>query len=203
MNVGRPKDLVKRKLILDAAKALFLRQGFHGSSMNQIALEAGVSKLTIYNHFQDKTSLFTCAIAETCEESLSAHPILLDQNSDFSAVLYQLCELALKIINLPEAIKLEHLLLDLASEQNPLAEPFYKASHQRLFLVWTQFFKQAIQFKFIRADSVEKQTHLILSLLLGHRYHEVLLGVRAIPTAQESKQIIQDAIELFLLKYQI
>ena len=203
MNVGRPKDLSKRKQILEAAKTLFLRHGFHGSSMNQIALEAGVTKLTIYNHFQDKTTLFACAIAETCEASINTRPIHLDQHSDFSEVLYQVCALALNIVNLPEAIKLEHLLLELAAEQNPLAEPFYNASHRRLFSVWTDFFRQAIELKFIQEGSVEQQTQLLLSLLLGHRHHEVLLGVRDVPTAEQADQIIRDAMEIFLLKYQL
>lgn len=202
-NVGRPKDLEKRALILHAAKALFLKHGFHGSSMNQIAKLAGVTKLTVYNHFQDKENLFTCAIAQTCEESIKARPIVLHQHSNFKEALYQLCDLALKIINLPEALKLEHLLLELAAEQNPLALPFYNASHKRLFLVWSDFLAQAVEFGFIRADSIEKQCNLLLSLLLGHRHHEVLLGVRAVPTSSECHDIINDAIELFLLKYQI
>lgn len=202
MNIGRPKDLQKQKQILKAAKSLFLKHGFHGSSMNQIAAEAGVTKLTVYNHFQDKVTLFSCAIAEACEESIHAWPIVLTQNSDFKAALWQVCELALSIVNLPEAIKLEHLLLELAAEQNPLAKPFYEASHERLCAVWTGFLQQAIQFNFIVADDVDKQTQLLLSLLLGHRHHEVLLGVRAVPDQTERKQIIQDSIELFLLKYQ-
>ena len=203
MNVGRPKDLSKRKKILEAAKTLFLSHGFHGSSMNQIAQEAGVTKLTIYNHFQDKTTLFACAIAETCEESLNTHPIHFDQHSDFKSVLYQVCELALNIVNLPEAIKLEHLLLELAAEKNPLAEPFYNASHRRLFHVWTDFFSRAIEYQCLPKAPVEKQTQLLLSLLLGHRHHEVLLGIREIPTPEEADQIIQETIEIFLLKYPI
>lgn len=201
-NVGRPKDLEKRAQILHAAKALFLTHGFHGSSMNQIAKSAGVTKLTVYNHFQDKENLFTCAIAQTCEESLKARPIVLQQNSNFKDAFYQMCELALKITNLPEAIKLEHLLLELAAEQNSLALPFYNASHKKLFVVWSDFFSQAIAFNFIQNDSIEKQIQLLLSLLLGHRHHEVLLGIRAVPTAQECHLIIMDSIELFLLKYQ-
>lgn len=51
---GRPKDLEKRARILQAAKAIFLKSGYHGTSMNLIAQEAGVTKLTVYNHFQDK-----------------------------------------------------------------------------------------------------------------------------------------------------
>lgn len=203
MKIGRPKDLEKRKDILKAAKTLFLAQGFHGSSMNQIAQEAGVTKLTVYNHFQDKTNLFTCSIAETCEESINARPVHLDETIDFNQALYQLCDLALSIINLPEAIKLEHLLLELAAEKNPLAKPFYEASHQRLCAVWFDFLEQATALKFIQKDDLEKQMQLLLSLLLGHRHHEVLLGVRARPNESEKHQIILNAIELFMLKYQI
>lgn len=201
MNIGRPKDLEKRKSILDAAKNLFLMHGYHGSSMNQIAAEAQVSKLTVYNHFQDKDTLFTCAIEETCKASIDAHAIILNTQSDFRTALYQVCELALSITNLPEAIKLEHLLLELAAERNPLAQRFYEASHARIFAVWTGFFQQAHQLNLIKQHNVEQQTQLLLSLLLGHRHHEVLLGVRAVPTPEECQQIIQETIEIFILKY--
>ncbi len=60
---GRPKDLGKRASILEAAKRLFLEQGYQGVSMDQIATAAGVSKLTVYSHFGDKETLFSDAIA--------------------------------------------------------------------------------------------------------------------------------------------
>ena len=41
---GRPKDPAKRQAILDAAKALFLAQGFSGTSMDAVAAEAGVTR---------------------------------------------------------------------------------------------------------------------------------------------------------------
>ncbi|OTG85094.1 TetR/AcrR family transcriptional regulator [Acinetobacter sp. ANC 4648] len=198
---GRPKDLEKRKQILQASKALFLKNGYHGSSMNQIAKEAGVTKLTVYNHFKDKENLFTCAIEETCEESISARPLTLEADCNFQQAFFHACELALNVIYLPEALKLEHLLLELAAEQNPLALQFYNASHQRMCLVWQDFFQQAIQLGFIRVAEIEKQTDLILSLLLGLRHHEVLLGIRQPPTAFEKQYIILDSMELFLLKY--
>ena len=48
MNAGRPKDLEKRKRILEAAKMLFLECGYHGCSMNKIAQKADTSKLTAW-----------------------------------------------------------------------------------------------------------------------------------------------------------
>ena len=41
---------------------MFTQHGFDGVSMDQIAAEAGVSKLTVYSHFGDKDALFVAAV---------------------------------------------------------------------------------------------------------------------------------------------
>ncbi|AZM39697.1 TetR/AcrR family transcriptional regulator [Acinetobacter sp. WCHA39] len=199
---GRPKDLEKRAKILQAAKSIFLKMGYHATNMNQIAKEAGVTKLTVYNHFQDKANLFICAIEESCEESIRAKQFELTPESDFRQALYLMCQRALSIIYLPEALKLDCLLFELAAEQSPLTQQFFDASHTRMCHVWCDFFEQAIAFKFIQADAPLKQTELIISLMLGIRHQQVLLGLAPVPTANEIDQIIQHAIEIFLLKYQ-
>ncbi len=198
---GRPKDLEKRARILQAAKAIFLKSGYHGTSMNQIAQEAGVTKLTVYNHFQDKVNLFICAITETCEETLCTKQFDLDTSADFYQTLFIVCSRALQIIYSPEALKLDHVLLELAAEQNPLALQFFEASHTRMENQLAEFFQKAAQLGFIQADDPIYQTELLLTLLLGVRHHMVLLGITAAPNAQELEQIIRDAINLFLLKY--
>lgn len=198
---GRPKDLEKRARILQAAKAIFLKSGYHGTSMNQIAQEAGVTKLTVYNHFQDKVNLFICAITETCEETLDTKQFDLDTSADFYQTLFIVCSRALQIIYSPEALKLDHVLLELAAEQSPLALQFFDASHTRLQNQLAEFFQKAAELGFIQADDPTYQTELLLTLLLGVRHHKVLLGITAAPNAQELEQIIRDAIHLFLLKY--
>ena len=199
---GRPKDLEKRAKILQAAKSIFLKMGYHATNMNQIAKEAGVTKLTVYNHFQDKGNLFICAIEESCEESIRTKQFELTADSDFKQALQLMCQRALSIIYLPEALKLDCLLFELAAEQSPLTQQFFDASHTRMCHVWCDFFEQAIAFKFIQADAPLTQTELIISLMLGIRHQQVLLGLAPVPTADEIDQIIQHAIEIFLLKYQ-
>lgn len=199
---GRPKDLEKRARILQAAKSIFLKMGYHATNMNQIAKEAGVTKLTVYNHFQDKNNLFMCAIEESCEESIRAKQFQLTADSDFKQALRLMCQRALSIIYLPEALKLDCLLFELAAEQSPLTRQFFDASHTRMSHVWCDFFAQAIAFKFIQADELLKQTELIISLMLGIRHQQVLLGLAPVPTADEIDQMIEHAIEIFLLKYQ-
>lgn len=52
----------KPEQILQGAMQVFLRHGYAETSMDRVATEAGVSKHTIYNHFQGKEGLFVALI---------------------------------------------------------------------------------------------------------------------------------------------
>jgi TetR/AcrR family acrAB operon transcriptional repressor len=58
--VRRSKEdaLATRNSLLDAAERVFLAQGVAGTSLNDIALEAGTTRGAIYWHFRDKADLF-------------------------------------------------------------------------------------------------------------------------------------------------
>src|SRR5450755_2546846 len=58
----------KRLAILDAATTIFLRQGYLGTSMDEIAARAGVSKQTVYKHFADKERLFVEIVVANVDE---------------------------------------------------------------------------------------------------------------------------------------
>ncbi|CAM5243030.1 TetR/AcrR family transcriptional regulator [Streptomyces aurantiogriseus] len=64
-----PRAELKRQAIVRAARELFLRDGF-GVGMDAIAAEAGVSKVTVYNHFGSKEALFTAVITSALDEPL-------------------------------------------------------------------------------------------------------------------------------------
>jgi len=60
----------KRAAIETAAACVFLRDGFAGASMDAIAREAGVSKATLYSHFQGKDDLFGAIVRNNCQQML-------------------------------------------------------------------------------------------------------------------------------------
>ncbi|OGO26623.1 MAG: hypothetical protein A2136_09075 [Chloroflexi bacterium RBG_16_54_11] len=47
-----------RNAILQAAHDLFLKQGYHGTSMRQVASQAGIALGGLYNHFNSKEAVF-------------------------------------------------------------------------------------------------------------------------------------------------
>ena len=107
---GRPKDLEKRAAILAAAKRLFPLAGFEGTSMDAIAAEAGVSKLTVYSHFTDKETLFVAAIRERCTDQVPDALFDVDTSGPVRGQLVAIAHAFLNLITSPEAISLHRLL---------------------------------------------------------------------------------------------
>lgn len=60
----------RRRQILDVAIEAFARSGYHDTSMNAIAREAGVTKPVLYQHFASKHELFELLLAETGDNLL-------------------------------------------------------------------------------------------------------------------------------------
>jgi AcrR family transcriptional regulator len=91
----------KRVSILDAAAEVFCREGFSGACIDEIAIEACVSRQTVYNHYHEKETLFTAVVedvmtrmnailfstlstfpdtADNLQENLSAFAVRLTKN---------------------------------------------------------------------------------------------------------------------------
>jgi AcrR family transcriptional regulator len=58
----------RRAGILDAALAVFSARGYHPSSIDDIAREAGISKALIYEHFESKQGLYADLIERNAAE---------------------------------------------------------------------------------------------------------------------------------------
>ena len=83
--MGKPKKhydpdraAARRKQVLDAAEACFLRHCFHGTSMAAISRAAGMSVGHIYNYFSSKEAV----IAAMCEREMAR---LLSRFQDMAA----------------------------------------------------------------------------------------------------------------------
>jgi AcrR family transcriptional regulator len=69
---AKASAFLKREQILQGATRVFLQHGYAGTSMDRVAAQAGVSKQTIYSHFQDKEGLFTALIERVTTRQLQA-----------------------------------------------------------------------------------------------------------------------------------
>jgi AcrR family transcriptional regulator len=59
-----PPVSAKRELLLDTAWALFCKNGYRAVGIDTVLAEAGVAKMTLYNHFASKEDLIAAAMAK-------------------------------------------------------------------------------------------------------------------------------------------
>ena len=60
---GRLPRTARRAQLLDVALDVFVEQGYHSASMDEIAERAGVSKPVLYQHFPGKLDLYTALVS--------------------------------------------------------------------------------------------------------------------------------------------
>jgi AcrR family transcriptional regulator len=118
----------KRKAILEAALTAFLRSGYLGTSMDEIAAAASVSKQTVYKHFADKKRLFTAIVTGTVNEAGDAvydEVLGLGDSGDLEADLRDLARRELALVLQPRVLQLRRLVIGEAARFPELGRTFY------------------------------------------------------------------------------
>jgi AcrR family transcriptional regulator len=132
----------KRQAILDAALSLFADQGFHGTSVPQIASKAGVAAGTIYRYFDGKEAMVNVLYRHWRETVqlfvLDGFPLGASPREQFGAYWHRLADFAMKF---PKAIAfldfhhhqpyLDSKSLEAEKQGRATLRPFIEEAQQR------------------------------------------------------------------------
>lgn len=198
---GRPKDPAKREAILAAAQILFLSNGYEGSSMDAIAAQAGVSKLTLYSHFKDKEALFGEAVKSTCETRLPRKLFVIEDGSAISEVLLNIGQAFQALVNSPESVGLHRVMVAMATQNPALSRMFFEAGPQRLLVDLERLLIQANQRGMLHANEPMRAAEHFCSLIKGAAHFRLLIGCAEPPSSEEADRHVQDCIDLFMRAY--
>jgi TetR/AcrR family transcriptional regulator, cholesterol catabolism regulator len=89
---------LKKERILEAATQLFLRNGYHGCTMDQIAAAIGVTKPFVYYQFRDKREILAAISGYGAELSLSAIEDAELQGGSTTARMHWFCRRLTEIV---------------------------------------------------------------------------------------------------------
>lgn len=137
--MGRPADAAKREAIVAAARDAFFERGFAATSIEQIAADAGVSKVTVYNHFGDKRALFAAAVEEQCE--------IMRQNFDIAHIargtlrerLTMIGEAMVSFLSREEMIQFDRRIAAETEHDSEIGLAFLTAGPHRMKRAFTAF----------------------------------------------------------------
>ncbi len=129
---GRPADNAKREAILKAATASFFERGFAASAIEQIAADAGVSKVTVYSHFGDKRGLFSAAVEKRCEVMRGYLAITPVPSGTLRERLTAIGEAMVAFLSRPEMIQFERRIAAETETEPALGAAFLSAGPHRM-----------------------------------------------------------------------
>ena len=200
---GRPKDLGKRAAILEAAKQLFAREGFAGASMDKIAAEAGVSKLTVYSHFGDKEALFAAAIRAKCEEMMPADLFHLELKGPLRNQLKAIATGFFALVSSEEAISTHRMMLSPGNADDPLRKLFWEAGPKRTQEDFAAFLQARVDAGELEIPDVARATEQFFTLLKGELHTRMLCGLCARPQRVDVAAHLDACVDLFLRAYAV
>ncbi|MGN7738931.1 TetR/AcrR family transcriptional regulator [Pseudomonas sp. 22526] len=198
---GRPKDLAKRQAILEAAKTLFLNNGYANTSMDAVAAEAGVSKLTVYSHFNDKETLFSAAVMAKCEEQLPTLIFELPAGMPIESLLLNIARGFHLLINSEESLNLHRLMLALGSQDPKLSQIFFEAGPQRMLQGMERLLARIDQSGALSIDKPRNAAEHFFCLLKGAANFRLLYGCGEPLSEAAAEEHVREVVGLFMRAY--
>jgi TetR/AcrR family transcriptional repressor of mexJK operon len=200
-----PRQRRKRAEILHAAATVFLRKGYVGTSMDEIAALASVSKQTVYKHFADKERLFADLVHTTVKEA--SDPVheearRLRDTGDVEADLRDLARRQLAKVMQPGVLQLRRLVIGEAARFPELGRAFYELGPGRTIATLTTVFEQLAARGLLRLDdarlAAEHFNWLVMSVPLNRA---MLLGDDEPLADAELERYADAGVRVFLAAY--
>ena len=193
--------------ILPAAEAVFLQYGFLGTNMDTVAERAGVSKQTVYAHFQSKEALFievveamtggaATDIGEDVPEVLDDRPV-----ADY---LLNVAIDQLVIVMTPRLMRLRRMVIGEVERFPDLGRSLYVNGPIRSIKRVERALIHYGELGQIRASDPHEAATQFNWIIMGAPINRaMLLGDAGIPRRAELIRHAQEAVRIFVSAYRV
>lgn len=195
----------KRRAILDASLDAFLLGGYDAANLDAISAAAGVSKVTIYQHFGSKEGLFVALIEEQileAEHESDGHLSALGHSCDVGQDLRSFAREFLDTVMSPHLVAMRRLIVATAPRFPALAEAWFRSGPERGYETLTDLFRRLDEKGLLRVPDAGVAARAFTWLLLGAPLHEGMFRVNGEGSEPERRAALADeAVEVFLMAY--
>lgn len=195
----------KRKAILEAAMGVFLKSGYLGTSMDEIAALAQVSKQTVYKQFSGKESLFVeivTGMTDTARETVHKNVPELAESRDISEYLRMYAFRQLTVVLTPPIMQLRRLVIGEVSRFPELARILYERGPQRAIAAFANVLERLAARGLLTIDDLKTAASHFNWLVMSEPLNRaMLLGDEAIPKPAALRRHAAECVRVFLAAY--
>ncbi|MCG6114362.1 MAG: TetR/AcrR family transcriptional regulator [Mesorhizobium sp.] len=191
--------------ILSAASTLFLKDGFSGTSMDEVALAASVSKQTVYAHFRAKEALFVAVVrnmtrqaGDRVQEEVADPPT----DRDVEDFLLEFAISQLTIVMTPQLMQLRRLVIAEAERFPELGRALHEQGPGRSIRRLARAFAGYAEAGKLIVPEAQAAAAFFNWLVMGAPVNDaMLLGEGSILDRPAIRAHAEEAVRIFLSAY--
>ena len=196
-----PAATDRRSAYLAAAQRLFDRQGYVGTSMDQIVAEVGGSKATLYRHYPTKADLVAGLIEQVSASVGLRVDELAADDVPVAAALTAIGRAALRGVTSPEAIAVVRISLSERFRFPELAQVVWEHGPALTYDRFRTFLERRTASGELHVDDPQLAAEHFIAGLVGHLQPKVAMGIADPPDDAEVERRVAAAVTAFLAAY--
>lgn len=188
--------------ILQAGRKSFLKHGFDGSNMHDIAILANVSKRTLYHRFPDKNLLFQAVLQDHWDRMISKSKISLRENESPKTFLKRFAKFYLSFLYKPETRAIFRLLIAESAHFPQVIQKVINRNRPNYTKIFIEYLTEQQKRGIFKINDFQLATSQFFGLLKENQFWASLVGLKPKIDKSKTSMIINSAVNIFLAAYQ-
>ncbi|MBI1216941.1 MAG: TetR family transcriptional regulator [Rhodobacteraceae bacterium] len=187
--------------VLEGARTVFLRDGFEGASVDDIAREAGVSKATLYSYVPDKRLLFLEVARSECLRQAAAAIQLTDMTATPREVLTAAARRLAAFVTSDFGQRMFRICVAESDRFPELGRAFYESGPLLVRERLSAYLRAATTRGELKIDDIDLAADQFAELCKADIHARMIFGNKAACAPRDLDRTINGAVEMFLARY--
>lgn len=187
--------------VLEGARRIFMRDGFEGASVDDIAREAQVSKATLYSYFPDKRLLFSEVARVECNRQAEEAIEVIGKGAPIEQVLHEAATRIVRFFLSDFGQQVFRICVSESHRFPELGRRFYASGpalvRERMSKVLAPYVEAGI----LKIDDMDLAANQFSELCKGDLFIRSLCGMCDAPSEADIGRVVRGAVEMFLARY--
>ncbi|MCF6316376.1 MAG: TetR/AcrR family transcriptional regulator [Marinosulfonomonas sp.] len=198
---GKTKKGRKYDQVLDGARTVFMKDGFEGASVDDIAKTAGVSKATLYSYFPDKRLLFAEVTKCECHRQADNALEVVRDDAMPAEVLYDAGQRMIEFFTSELGLSMFRICAAESGRFPELGQRFYKSGPLLVRERLVEYFREAVAKGQLEITDFDLAADQFAELCKASFFPSLLCGLKTSFTQEETDRVLNGAVEMFMARH--
>lgn len=187
--------------VLEGAREVFMRDGFEGSSVDDIARAAGVSKATLYSYFPDKRLLFSEVARIECNRQAEEALEVIGTEAPIEQVLHEAASRIVRFFLSDFGQQVFRICVSESYRFPELGQRFYESGPALVRARMSQVLRPYVEKGVLKIDDMDLAANQFGELCKSDLFVRCLCGVECQKSEADIERVVNGAVEMFLARY--